>query len=931
MVNVNTIVGRNGSSIAAQFHEPLRERLTQRFDGELPASLREFADLFWKRIASDEVAYFALDGAVGTTLSCWHFVSEAAESAIRWSVHNPTFGRDGWDTSHTVVQVLHPDMPFLTDSLLMELTRQQLTVHYLQNVVLHIERNVGELPAFRAAGAQPHTLIYIETDRIDDAKCDSLAARLSTALTEVRAAVGDFQPMKAQARRLAQQLRTGPTGAGGDSAAGTEAAAFLDWLVDDHFTFLGYRTFVIDANFVRPEPDTSLGVFRLRAPASRKRLTDLQDDARAFLLEATLLSFSKSGTRSRVHRPAYPDYVMVKELNARGEVVLEHDFQGLYTSTVYAERPNNIPVVRGRIAAVLRRSQLDLDAFDGKNLVAAIAGYPRDELFLCSEDELFNNAMGIAQLHERRRVKLFLRRDRYGLFYSALVFVPRDRFNTQLRIAIQRVLSTALGALDVQFDSVFSESVLVRTQFVLRVDPTVNRAVDEGEIEQQLIALARDWGEDFNAALTAEFGEQSAREYSQRFLDAFPTSYREQFAHRAAAYDVRHMTRLAQDRDLVMRFYREPQDEAHRVHLKLYHLGIALPLSDVLPMLENLGLRVVDEHPYRLTPASGEALSIQDFVLDYVAPLDLRMIGDTFETAFVAIWARQVDDGAYNRLVLAAHLDIRGVDLLRAYGRYLQQIRFGLSQNFIADSLVRYPQIAAGLVELFRCRFTPERDPGAGASAVRAALLAALDHVELLNEDRVLRRYLELIEATLRTNFFQWDAAGNPKPYLALKLDPNLISDMPKPAPAYEIFVFSRRVEGVHLRNGRIARGGLRWSDRLEDYRTEVLGLVKAQVVKNAVIVPTGAKGGFVLKHPPSGDREALQQEAQASMWVPPSCRRRGSGDTTATIPISLSRPTRAPPPSLTSPTNWPRRDSSGWATRLLRVVVTATTTNSSR
>ncbi len=667
-----------------------------------------------------------------------------------------------------------------------------------------------------------------------------------------------FRVMKQRLHEIIASLKAAPPPLAAEEVE--ESIAFLEWLLKGNFTFLGYREFDFGGGTIKQVPDSELGILRNREPSSERLLADQPDDTRAFLLERTLLAFSKSGTRSQVHRPAYPDYIAVKRFNAAGEVVGEQGFLGLYTSNVYTERPDLIPLLRKKVANIRRRSGLDPDGFDGKILAHVLASYPRDELFQSSEEELFSNAMAITQIHERRRTRVFLRRDRYGLFYTCLVFTPRELYNTQLRVSIQKLLMARLGAEDAPFDAYFSESILVRLQFVIRVPPGMNGPVDIDELQRSIVALTRDWSQDVRQALLQECGEVVGRRLAEAYLDKLPAAYRENRSPRAAVADLQEMEGLSEQCNLTMRLYRAPEDPEDMFFARVFHLGEPLPLSELVPALEHMGVRAIGEHPYRIN-GSSRTISIHDLELCAGLPIDIAAVAERFEETFVRVWHGTADDDSLNRLVLVGGLEWREVIVLRAYARYMKQTLFGFEQEFISDTLFKHPETARLLMQLFVERFDPE---GSGdGTALHAEILERLDRVELLNEDRILRRLLELIGATDRTNYFQQTADGAPKEHLSLKLAPQRLANIPAPVPKNEILVLSTRVEGLHLRAGPIARGGLRWSDRLEDYRTEVLGLVKAQTVKNAVIVPTGAKGGFFVRRRPAA-RDALMTEAVA-------------------------------------------------------------------
>ncbi|HLA31375.1 MAG TPA: NAD-glutamate dehydrogenase, partial [Pseudomonas sp.] len=584
------------------------------------------------------------------------------------------------------------------------------------------------------------------------------------------------------------------------------------------------------------------------------------------------LSFAKAAEPSRVHRPAYPDFVSIRELDSKGRVVKECRFMGLYTSGVYAESVSRIPYIRRKVAEIGARSGFDPKAHLGKELEQVLEVLPRDDLFQTPVDELLSTAIAIVQIQERNKLRLFLRKDPYGRFCYCLVYVPRDVYSTEIRVKIQQILMERLQASDCEFWTYFSESVLARVQLILRVDPKNHQQIDVARLENEVIQACRSWKDDYASLLVETFGEAQGTNVLSEFPDAFPAGYRERFAAHSAVVDMQHLLSLSAERKLVMSFYQPLASTEQQLHCKLYHADSPLALSDVLPILENLGLRVLGEFPYRLRQQNGRELWIHDFAFTYAEGLDvdIQQLNDTLQDAFVHIVEGEAENDAFNRLVLTAAMPWRDVALLRAYARYLKQIRLGFDLSYIASTLINHADIARELVRLFKTRFYLSRkltaeDLADKQQRLEQAILAALDNVAVLNEDRILRRYLDLVKATLRTNFYQLDSHGQAKPYFSFKLNPRAIPEIPRPTPKFEIFVYCPRVEGVHLRFGDVARGGLRWSDREEDYRTEVLGLVKAQQVKNAVIVPMGAKGGFIPRRlPSSGSRDEIQAEAIA-------------------------------------------------------------------
>ncbi|WP_299230384.1 NAD-glutamate dehydrogenase [uncultured Halomonas sp.] len=852
----------------------LDERLSAKLDAAKAEAVGAFAEYFYAAVPLDDLEDRRLDDIYGATLSVWHFLQQFDPADPKVRVFNPDFEEHGWQSPHTFVAVLHEDMPFLVDSVRIELNRRGMTVHAIHNAVLATERDRGHRllsvtsPKDSAAPAQRESLIVIEIDRHSDSEeLQEMQASLEEVLVDVRTAVADFDPMRAKVEEALSELRSCcPPQTDPDDHA--EAITFLEWMLEDNFTFLGYDTYSVkgtaDKESLEKEKGSELGVFRLDQPRYRERIrTELGIENGHYVLVPELLTFSKSAHHARIHRPTYPDYISIDRYDEQGRLIGEHRFLGLFTATVYNESPRNVPILRRKLKAVMEIAGFSPKGHNGKQLLQILEVYPRDDLFQIDTEELAQTALGILSIRERRRVRLFVREDLSGRFYSCLVFVPRDVFSTELRLRIQEMLCEELDATFGDFNTYLSESVLARIQFILRFKGDRPVEYEIKRLETKLAKLARNWRDDLHTACIDGFGEEQANRLMDRFRDAFPASYRDDFSARTAVYDLHHIGELDEGEPLALSLYRLVEEEGSGVNLKLFHRGAPIPLSDVLPMMENLGLRVLGERPYEIS-ARDSSYWIHDFNLEHhtSTEVNLQEMREPFCEAFLRIWAGEADNDAFNRLIIGANLDWREVAMLRAYARYLKQIRFGVSQDYMANTLASYPEITRELVTLFELRFDPADRPGEGEEeACVERIQRLLDDVASLNDDQLLRRYMELILATLRTNYYQRREDGGVKDYIAVKLEPSKVTGMPKPRPAFEIFVCSPRVEGVHLRGGKVARGGLRWSDRHEDFRTEVLGLVKAQQVKNSVIVPVGAKGGFVCKRLPEGDREAFQRE----------------------------------------------------------------------
>jgi glutamate dehydrogenase len=608
----------------------------------------------------------------------------------------------------------------------------------------------------------------------------------------------------------------------------------------------------------------------------------LPPEIRARAHEHSLLVLTKANRRSTVHRPTYLDYVGVRCFDDDGNVIGERRFLGLFTSSAYNSNPIDVPLLRRKVAAVVERAGFLPASHDQKDLIAILETYPRDDLFQITVDRLFENAMGILRLQERRQVRVFSNREIYGRFVSIMVFLPRDRYTTPVRQQIARILRETFDAGSYEWNVRLGESVLARLHFVLHVDPYRAMPSDLHELEQRIATAVRAWVDDFRDVLTATRGEESSLDLLRVWGDAFPAAYRDDFDAEEAVADLAVLQGLHDDHPLAARL--SPRDTEH-ADLKLYGCGEQPSLSDVLPSLTNMGVVVDDEQPYDIVPRDVQRQWIKHFRLRLPEhAIATGSVGDLFEDAFLQVLRGRTEDDGFNRLVLFAGLSWREVMLLRVYSRYLRQIGTLYSQSYIADALAAHAGIARSLVELFVARLDPYLDGQGDTDRLVDQLEAALDDVTALDEDRILRSLVHLVLATLRTNWFQSaDAAevapqahrsegairprtpddDEPRSRIVLKLEPTRIPDAPLPRPLYEIFVYSPRVEAVHLRAGRVARGGIRWSDRREDFRTEVLGLMKAQRVKNVVIVPSGAKGGFVVKRPPA-ERESLGAEVEA-------------------------------------------------------------------
>jgi glutamate dehydrogenase len=783
-------------------------------------------------------------------------------------VFNPVQSRDGWTSSNTVVEVVTDDMPFLVDSLAMVLADCGLALRMMVHPVLHVTRDrAGRLTRCAceaSAGKLVESWQHVEIDTVADAaRIEEVRTRIVAMLTDVRLAVQDWGAMSARAQSLAASLAVGLPGVG--RAECNEASAFLSWLGDHHFTFLGYREYKLvrgaKQDRLIPVSGTGLGLLRTGKGRPRPKPSVLRGETRRRAREPAALVVTKANSISTVHRAAYLDYVGVKIIDARGNVTGEQRFLGLFTSLTYSANPRDIPLLRLKIRRIVDQIGAAPGSHDDKALLHVLESYPRDELFQASVPELVRNSRGIVNIYERRRVRMFLRSDPFGRFYSVLLFVPRDRYNTQARLRIEEILLQELAGLTHETQVEISESALARLYVLVRTDPAHEVAVDIERIERRVAEAIRTWEDRLRDELAARLPGERA----ETFATVFPAAYQDDVPARDAIDDIRELMALPESGTALGLELRAGDAARKALNLRLYRRGDPVAMSDLVPLLENFDLRILNERPYRI--GTGHDLWVQVLEVMHAGgrKLDPDKAGHRFEEAFFAVWNGLAESDGVNRLVLAADLHWRQAVVLRAVCRYLLQTGLPFSQRYMETVLERHPGIASRLARTFESRFDPDLKNSTRASQLRSLareIGQALDRVSRPDDDRILRAFLAVITATLRTNHYQVDADGNSKPCLSFKFDPKILPELPKPRPMFEIWVYSPRVEGVHLRMGKVARGGLRWSDRREDFRTEILGLMKAQNVKNTLIVPVGAKGGFFPKQSPvGGTREEIQRE----------------------------------------------------------------------
>ncbi|MBQ0896775.1 NAD-glutamate dehydrogenase [Micromonospora sp. U56] len=837
---------------------------------------------FWRFAPDEELIGFTAEEMLDAARAHRDLAQQRVPGELKLRIHEPDA-----EQHHTVIEIVTDDMPFLVDSVTALLNSHHLDVHLLVHPLVVVRREpLGRLTEVSAdvepddaiAGDLVESWMRIEIDPVRDAaEREKLRRELQRVLTDVREAVEDWPKMRQRALALADELASARTSDNRPPVPEkdiTDSVELLRWLAHDHFTFLGYREYRLvdsdggDGPALEAVLGTGLGILRSDSPEARA-LSSMTPEAHEKVMEKRLLIITKANSRATVHRSAYLDYIGFKIFNEAGEVVGERRFLGLFSTAAYRTSVRELPVVRRKVAEVLDRSGLSQRSHSGKDLLQILETYPRDELFQIKTDDLYHAVIGVLRMAGRRQLRVFLRRDAYGRFISCLIYLPRDRFTTQNRLRMQDILLHELNGVGVDYTTRVTESMLARVHFIVRTDPTNPPGeVDADLLAEELADATRLWDDDYRLVLERKLGDEQAKHLFSRYADAFPEGYKDGHTPYEAMKDLAKLELLEEPGQLEMHLFRKQlaprgpgadADDAMDVRFKVYRYGEPMMLSAVLPVLHSLGVAVVDEHPYEVDRVDGRV-----FLYDFGLRLperhqELAEVRPHVENAFAAAWRGEAEVDGFNELVLRGGLTWRQVVVLRAYAKYMRQAGTVFSQDYMEQTFIAYPKIAALLVELFETRFAPGsasmEERRQRSDELVGAISAALDDVASLDQDRILRAYLTLIQATLRTSFYQKPVGGRPKSYVAFKLDPQAIPDLPAPRPKFEIFVYSPRFEGVHLRFGPVARGGLRWSDRREDFRTEVLGLVKAQMVKNAVIVPVGAKGGFVLKQKP-GDRD---------------------------------------------------------------------------
>lgn len=791
------------------------------------------------------------------------------------AILNPIAEEQHFHSSHTVIQIVAYDRPFLVDTILMSLEAEGIDVHRTYNIIIGVERDengdITHVESAHESDTSKMSLIHCEIAYQNNDELAALKQMLLAKIDTLDIVVDDWQQIRGKLTDIKAEL------AGQNLPevyySPQEIQAFLDWVLDEHFIFLGYREY-------RLENDDNLDLFAignsglglLRGGSENtlsKSFDELPHNLKKLLTEPRVLMLSKSSRVSPVHRPVYMDFLGIHKFDDHGKLIGEYRFIGLFTAQAYQLSVQQIPLLREKANKIMAMADLPRDGHAYHKMMHVINSLPRDDLFQASVEELYPIVSGISQLQDKKSLRLFSRVDHYQRFVSCLVYIPRDKFNTELRIKVQNVLKDAYGGTSSGFTTEFNESEHARVHVHVRTVPGQVNDVDTAALQDKLSALMQSWRDNYQKMLLDNVGEQQANALMRRFLSYIPAAYQERFDARTAVEDTKRLASLNDEQPMIWHLYQSTGGASNQLHLKLYGRQNPVILSKVLPVLENFGVSVISAQTYEFDlPEQPIWMQEYELVLEHVDTIDMQVVRAQFEDSLKQIWAGRVESDSFNELVLTTKLDTYDVVVLRALSRYMMQAKAPFSSAYIQQTVVKNSAISIALSELFDARMNPkysEEERARKTNQTREQINSALAGVSSLDEDRILRWYLDLINAMVRTNFYQREADGQRKDRLSFKFLAADIPNLPKPKPMFEIFVYSPRVEAVHLRGGKVARGGLRWSDRMEDFRTEVLGLVKAQMVKNAVIVPVGSKGGFIVKTKTMADgREAFQAEGIA-------------------------------------------------------------------
>ncbi|MGH1456146.1 MAG: NAD-glutamate dehydrogenase [Alphaproteobacteria bacterium] len=839
-----------------------------------PDGLKKMLDLLCSKISSEDLEFFDSNILAQMAISHWDMSKGREKGEPKLKVYCPN--SDDFECRKTVIDIVSDDLAFLVDSVVAEINNHDILIGILihPNIYASYDDKGDLVNISTSCGDGDHRQAHIHVqinETLSDAAVEALSDGLYKVLDDVFYANTDWQNLLMKMKEASEELNAATTRRPAQEIQ--EHCAFLDYLHDNNFTFLGYReyTFVEDKGVLQSKTVKGSGLGLLHGDVSPAYVSEDDEGLPRNLQELRRglppVSVSKTNRLATVHRRVPMDCVAIKTYNDKGDVTGEKLFIGLLTSVTYSRSVSDVPYLRTKVEETVAASDFDTGTHDRKALRHILEKYPRDELFQIEVPELLRTCKSIIRLQERQRIALFMRKDPFGRYISCLVYIPRDRFGTRLRKDIAKILEEETNGKLANFYTTLDDSVFARVMFVVNISQKNPPKLSAKKIEGRIRDCGQTWSERLNNALGDAYDDDTKiTDVSLRYADAFPIGYTQNYLAKQCVFDIENIE-LALERDrVILDLYRPNDSDLSRIRLKVFHVGSPVTLSDVMPILEDMGLRAIAELPFEVKPEGADrSVWIHDFLLEtpeidgHVTIADVKT---NFEKAFAKIWYNEVENDGLNRLVLSAGANWHEITIIRSYVRYMRQLRIPFSREYIEKALTENPEIARILINMFKAMLDPENQKQSKnlVSACADEMDSALDKVVSSDYDRILRSLMTLVSATLRTNYYQRQENGSAKPYLSLKFDSCKIDFMPKPRPFREIFVYSPRVEAIHLRGDKIARGGLRWSDRHEDYRTEVLGLMKAQMVKNAVIVPMGSKGGFVVKTPTNSREEFIAE-----------------------------------------------------------------------
>ena len=855
------------NDLYSKIEKQLELAIREKFSSAESDLITKFMSQYFLSISYEDLSSKDLEEIFGILISHWKLIKHKLSDDLQLKISNPKIEDDGWDCAHTIIEMNVTYKPFLVDSIRILLQKLEIKILNIINInEFKVKRNAdGEIVQIFDLDYLSETdnylcehPIYIEIERQSDLDIhEHIKNKIVTIINDVDIVVRDWKSMQVKAfdcLKYLQQLQQK------DIVHNEldDIVAFIQWIAHNHFTFLGFAQYEYiesDKKELKYIQGSGLGMLRdSRITSFTRSMCEMSNNSQRLYYSKYILMLGKTNTISTIHRPAYTDFISIKIFDDHGNFKGEYKFIGLYTAAAYNLNTKDIPYINKKVDAALAMSKFPANSHDSRALLNIIDNLPRDDIIHGTAEEIYKLGLNILYMKERQKIRFFMRKDLFGRYFSCLTYIPREIFSSKLRRNIQKFLIERLNGYDGHFSTTFSESILARIHFIIRVNPLAEHNVDVKEIEQELLLISKTWEDNLYEALLEKLGEGAGIENYKKYVEGIPASYKENFAPSVAVVDLINLNKLNKEFSLNLILYRNLQDSDTVVRLKVLRYIDEVTLSEVIPMLENMGLTVLTEKPYKINAIDDSSYCVNDYKLEHkqLKSIQIDEIKHNFKNCFTAVWFNKINNDGFNKLIINTGITWAEAKVFRAYYNYLWQICSSFSYNYVVHVLNNNYEITKLLLKVFYIKFEPNEHGLTyrfnEVAKVKLEIFNKLNDVKSLNEDRVIRSFLDVIENTLRTNFFQKDDKGENKTYFSFKIDSAKLENLPLPRPMFEIFVFSKHTEGIHLRTNTIARGGIRWSDRHEDYRTEVLGLMKAQQVKNSVIVPAGAKGGFIVK-----------------------------------------------------------------------------------